>query len=249
MRTLQDSDDTAGFTEGADFYAAYVPPGHDNFGATVARFPGKRVLSIATRFPTDADILDYESSTTGTGPQNARQAVAWVVRQRARGAIPYVYANTSTWPELVAAFAAAAVPLPEWWAAHWTNVPHLEPGSRMTQYGGDPGVDYSVCADYLPGIDPEPSQPKEADMFIALATNPQGQLEEWLVLGVGRIALTAEVGSPNPIPASIPSWTFQNYGTLAAIPLAASPGSGIGPGRALELTPSGSIVLTPTEQP
>lgn len=157
MRTFQDSDITAGFMIGADIYGAYVlsdtGEGHDNYAATVVRFPTALHLSICTRFNASAQCLDFEAATTGTTLGDAQQCVQWVVRMRATGIEPTVYVQLSLWDWLAGVFDAAGVARPGWWIAHWTGVAHLEPGSDATQWQGGSLVDLSMAADYWPTVD------------------------------------------------------------------------------------------------
>lgn len=154
---MQDSDITSGFTPGADIYAAYVlsdtGEGHNNYTATVARFPSAKHLSICTRFNATAQCLDFEAGTTGISAGDAQQCVQWVQRMRALGFEPSVYVQLSLWDWLAGVFNAAGVPQPGWWVAHWTNVAHLEPGSDATQWQGGSLVDRNTAADYWPTVD------------------------------------------------------------------------------------------------
>lgn len=193
MRTMQDSDITAGFSAGADIYAAYVlsdtGEGHDNYAATVSRFPDAKHLSICTRFNATAQCLDFEAGTTGVSADDAQQCVQWVQRMRAQGGTPSVYVQLSLWNWLAGVFDAAGVAPPGWWIAHWTGVAHLEPGSDATQWQGGSLVDLNTVADYWPTVDggldpsgggtPEQPPPEEDDMadlipFVAKVTDPEG---------------------------------------------------------------------------
>lgn len=168
MRTAQDSDDTAGFTAGADIYAGYVlsatGEGHNNYGTMVQRFPDKIYVAICTRFNAVGQVLDFEASTTGW---DYDQLVAWVVRMRAAGGDPTVYVQLSRWAAAKSAFDQRKIDQPHWWVAEWTNTPHLIDGSVATQWGGASGVDYNQVADYWPGIDPKPTPPpmEDDDMY------------------------------------------------------------------------------------
>lgn len=154
---MQDSDITSGFTPGAAIYGSYVlsdtGQGHNNYAATVARFPTAIHLSICTRFNASAQCLDFEEATTGTSAADAQQCVQWVQRMRAQGGIPTVYVQLSLWSWLAGVFDAAGVIQPCWWIAHWTGVAHLEPGSDATQWQGGSLVDLNTAADYWPTVD------------------------------------------------------------------------------------------------
>lgn len=248
MRTLQDSDDTAGFTPGADFYAGYVlsdtGEGHNNYASMVARFPNAGHISICTRFNARAQVLDYESGTTGTGGSNPARAVSWVQQQRLAGANPTVYVNTSTLPELVAAFKSYGVTEPPWWLAHWTNVPHLEGGSAVTQYGGAPGVDYNLVADYWPGIDPAPLPPEdeEYDMLWCMTVNPLGQAQGYLVFGGARVGIDPDTAG-SFVANNYPKRVDMTWAVVGNIPeLTASAAVAANP-ESLALTASGTITF------
>lgn len=170
MRTAQDTITTANFLPGADIYLGYVPGpdgrGHGNYASMAARFPTAIHGSICTAFNATGQILDFEWSTTGN---DGHAAVSWVQTQRAHGANPSVYVARSNWAPLRLLFAALAVVEPPWWIADWTDTPHLLDGAACTQWRSVPGLDYSVVADYWPGIDPAPvPQPLEDDDMYGL---------------------------------------------------------------------------------
>lgn len=112
-------------------------------------FPTSRPVAIAVQASQDAQVLDVEA-----GDATPAQAPGWAVRQRRRGQIPTVYANTSTWPAVVAEFTRQSVPLALWWEANYDGAAVLAPGRIAKQYRNTPGYDVSVVADYWPGVDP-----------------------------------------------------------------------------------------------
>jgi hypothetical protein len=112
--------------------AGYVNGKWPSYNGLVKRYPGAKHLSIAVNTSADARCLDVE-----TGDATPDQAPAWVRRQHARGVKrPVVYANTSTMPAVVAALEHDSIKRDEYlvWTAHYTGVPHIEPGSDATQY-------------------------------------------------------------------------------------------------------------------
>lgn len=210
-RVMQDSINTAAFTEGADIYAGYVlsdtGEGHDNYATMAARFPDKMHLSICTRFNASAQCLDFENSTTGTTPADAQQAVNWTVRMRQAGGTPWNYCNESTWPILRAAYTANAVAEPIWWIANTSTGPVMIPGAAAHQYTFNlprNPYDTSVVADTIEGFDSHdpsgggtPIPPSEEDLMAQLAGWIVGDNDgtQWLVdadLRSGKIALLAE---------------------------------------------------------
>lgn len=158
MRTMLDDVDVNRMQASYDLYAGYVKGSGswDDYNAMCAKFPNAVHVAISTRYNVDAQVIDVENGAAWP-PENAP---AWAVRQYERtGVNPSLYCNTSTWPRVQAAFAANKVQLPIWWAAKW---PYngLYPGSTATQTGTAPGgSDFSVVADYWPGIDPVPTPP------------------------------------------------------------------------------------------
>lgn len=127
--------------------AGYVNGAWPSYNGLIKRYPGAKHLSIAVNAGADARCLDVE-----TGDATPAEAPAWVRRQHARGvARPIVYANTSTMPAVIAALEADHIKRSEYlvWTAHYTGVPHIEPGSDATQWESveHPGSNYdtSLC--------------------------------------------------------------------------------------------------------
>ncbi len=156
-RTMYDSITPGDIPVSATLVAGYVDGRWANIAAMRKRFPHATVVTIAVAHTTRAMVADVEQ-----GDMSPASAVSWA--RDTMHDVPNteltIYANTSTWPSIKSAFKAAGVSLPQWWAAHYTGKPHLEPGSIATQYA-DPGpYDLSLVADYWPGVDPEPTAPK-----------------------------------------------------------------------------------------
>lgn len=157
-RTMYDSITPGNIPASATMVAGYVDGHWANIPAMRKRFPHATVVTIAVAHGTRAMVADVEN-----GDMSPASAVEWA--RDTMHDVPNteltIYANTSTWPSVKAAFKAAGVALPQWWAAHYTGKPHLEPGSIATQYA-DPGpYDLSLVADYWPGVDPKPTPPAE----------------------------------------------------------------------------------------
>jgi hypothetical protein len=87
------------------------------------------------------------------GDLTPEQAPDWVYRQRARGIIPSVYCNQSTWPAVKAAFTARNIPQPYYWIANYSNGPLIPTGASAIQYQNNPGYDVSNVAPIWPTID------------------------------------------------------------------------------------------------
>lgn len=150
-RTMYDSTTMANIPDAAAMVAAYVDGRYANVPEARARFPHAVVAEIAVSASTDAgqilDVEQYDAAPT--------EAPGWVQRRRAAGVDPSVYCNSSTWPAVRAAFAAAAVAEPHWWIAQYDNDPTIPAGAVAKQYQDAGPYDISSVADYWPGIDPQ----------------------------------------------------------------------------------------------
>ena len=140
----------------AQMVAGYVNGNWPNFPLICQRWPNAVHVSIAVTTAADAMVLDVE-----VGDATPADAPAWCQRQRAQGQEPTVYCNTSTWPSVRAAFHVAGVGEPCYWLAEYDGVAQIPAGAIAKQYRSDTAqnLDYSVVADYWPGVDPP--APKE----------------------------------------------------------------------------------------
>lgn len=141
-----------------DIYLSYVDRYSNGYYRLAQLFPGKIHLSIAGDPAHDADVLDCER--TDATPQ---QCPGWVLRQRARGRVPWVYMNESTWPTVRQAFHLTSVDEPLWWVANTSQGPTILPATIGKQYQFTPGYDRSVFVASIPGVDtpaPAPSVPQ-----------------------------------------------------------------------------------------
>lgn len=136
---------------GGDLYAGYIDGHYNDYAAIKARFPNTLVVSIATN-PSSKAIIGDGPPDNGTWPE----WVQWTTNMRAQGIDPWMNTNVSNWAAGKAAYATAGVAEPHWWIAHYDNDPTLPAGAGMKQYASNSLYDTSVCADYLPGIDPAP---------------------------------------------------------------------------------------------
>jgi hypothetical protein len=141
---MYDSTNVSNIPHGAVAVAGYVNGSFANFNEMVKAFPHAKHLSIAVTSHADAHCLDIE-----TGDATPADAPAWVRRQHARGIKrPIVYANTSTMPAVIAALEHNGIKRNEFlvWTAHYTNIPHIEPGSDATQFEDHKELfDVSLC--------------------------------------------------------------------------------------------------------
>lgn len=168
---------------GAQLVAGYADGPYANVPAMKRRFPHALVVPIAIAHGTRAKVADVEK-----GDMTPESAVLWVrdTMHDVPNHLLTLYANTSTWPSIRSVFATARVTLPQWWAAHYTGVPHFEPGSIATQYIDTGGYDESVVAAYWPGVDPVPAPPappahttQEDDMLIAYISHKDYTETDW----------------------------------------------------------------------
>lgn len=164
MRTMWDSTTAGDIPAAATMVAGYVDAHYAWSAADWAhwRDAGARLVRIAAWPSTNAgDVLDVE-----TGNATPLEAPAWVTMRRAAGADPTVYCNTSTWPQLLAAFDRLGTARPHWWLAEYAasqaRIAQLLalPGVVAVQYADEAltggHYDLSAVADHWPGVDPEP---------------------------------------------------------------------------------------------
>lgn len=145
----------------AQVVAGYIDGRYECYGAMVARFPRAVHISITTATSTAARVIDSE-----TYDADPAQTANWVAAKIRLGARPTVYANLSRWPQVTAALAALRIPLSEvdWWAAHYTGQPHIEPGSIATQFIDTGGYDISSLTANWPNPASNPIPPQEPTM-------------------------------------------------------------------------------------
>jgi hypothetical protein len=153
FRKGYDSIDAAKLPTDGDFYLGYVDGNWPSYKAIKARFPNKLVIGIATSPFTNDGIIGDGPPDNGTW----QQWVSWVVRRRAAGFDPWINTNKSSWPAAQSAFRSANVAQPNWWIAWYNDDPTLLLGSPMKQFSTNDDYDTSSAADYLPGIDPKPT--------------------------------------------------------------------------------------------
>lgn len=150
-RTMYDAVTAANVPADATLVAGYGDGYYQDVEAFRARFPHATVVEIAVSSHHNlGQVLDVE-----TGDATPAEAPGWVSMRRAAGVDPSVYCNSSTWPQVRAAFTRAGVAEPHWWIAQYDGNPTIFPGAVAKQYA-DPGpYDLSAVADYWPGVDPQ----------------------------------------------------------------------------------------------
>lgn len=154
MRTMYDSITAADIPASAQLVAGYIDMSSRWSAADWTRFPGATLIRIARSASTnDGHVLDVERYLALPA-----EAPGWVQMRRSAGVDPTVYCNASALGAVQAAFAAAGVPEPHYWIAHYDNAPTVPAGVVAKQYINDPAsgghYDLSAVADYWPGVDP-----------------------------------------------------------------------------------------------
>lgn len=151
---MADAVTVANLPKGWGFYAGYLNGSWANFTAMKTAHPTAHVFSITVNHTTRADIADVE-----TGDLTPESAVLWA--RDTMHDVPndelVIYANTSTWPKVVAAFKTAGVTLPLWWAANYSNGPHIPAGAIGIQYADGPYDTSLIVPALWPGVPEEPA--------------------------------------------------------------------------------------------
>jgi hypothetical protein len=156
---------------GADLYAGYVDGDWPDANAIAERFPGVRVVRVATSPSTNDGVVGDGPPDNGTWAQ----WVAWVVMRRRAGVDPTMYADAADWAAGIAAFQAAGVPLPHWWIAEYDGDPTIPAGAIAKQYASNEDFDTSSVADYWPGVDPAPAPQDEEDSMYVNTSSVNGR--------------------------------------------------------------------------
>jgi hypothetical protein len=187
MRTMYDAVTAANIPRSAAIVAGYV----DKIRlepwsmADWDRFPTAVKVTIVKKTSTnDGHVLDVE-----IGDATPAEAPGWVKMRRGAGADPTVYCNSSTWPAVRAAFAAAKVAEPHYWIARYDGDPTIPAGAVAKQYRGDvaPGYDVSSVADYWPGVDnPQEEEMQLGDTVHLWTAGKTATVEQCLASAVGH---------------------------------------------------------------
>lgn len=173
----------------AKIVAGYINGKYQSYPDLVREFPDAIHVSIAVSADADAQVLDCENFDA-----SPEQCPAWAERQRARGQIPTVYMNASTWPAVRSAFVAQKVSEPNYWVANYDGIAEVPAGAIAKQYQGGMTAPYDISAvvDFWPGVDKEPEE------FLAMLDDSQ-QNEIWDAahqLLFGLVPATSQGNSP-----------------------------------------------------
>ncbi len=229
-RTMYDGINTdvpkiAAVTDPIGLVAGYVDGEFAWSAEDWARFPNSTHVRIACFADTDdGEVLDVEP-----GNATAAESVDWVLMRRKAGADPTVYMNTSTWPQVRAAFKARDVAEPHYWVAQYDGIAVVPAGAVAKQYYNNDaaGYDLSIVADYWPGVDEQQPAPTSAqtvrrnDMHIDLKpntpvvfTNPAAALG-----GTSTMLLASDFGDATVRVATFSfksgNWTVVNHAVTA----------------------------------
>jgi hypothetical protein len=139
----------------ATLVAAYTDGHYANEAAVRAQCPHATIVRITVRGNPDREVIDCE-----TGDATPEQAAAWAATEIKAGRRPTIYCNLSTWPEVqrhVKAHGIAGKVC--YWIAHYDGKAEMIPGAVAKQYieRKDQNLDYSIAADYWPGVDQAPT--------------------------------------------------------------------------------------------
>jgi hypothetical protein len=152
MRAMFDSVTPARLPANATMVACYRDGRYANEAEVRSRFPHATIVTITVRGQHDAHVIDCEN-----GDATPAQAATWAKRQIVNGHKPTIYCSLSVWPDVKAEVANAGITV-SYWVAHYDGKAEMIAGAVAKQYQErtDQNLDYSICADYWPGVDAEP---------------------------------------------------------------------------------------------
>ena len=175
MRQMLDTVNAARLPVDASMVGAYTDGLYANEAAVRARCPHALVVTITPHGLAGANVGDCE-----TGDLTPFSAAAWAAREVRSRRKPTIYCNLSTWSLVKTEVSKVGITgKVSYWIAHYDNIAKLIPGAVAKQYieRTDLNLDFSVAADYWPGVDPEPipapNLPEETSMRI-IRTIPDG---------------------------------------------------------------------------
>lgn len=188
-RQLLDSVTAARLPADARLVGAYVDGHYANVAAVRARCPRATVVTITVLGTAGANVADCEP-----GDLTPASAADWAAREIAAGRKPTIYCNLSTWPSVQTEVAKRRITV-SYWIAHYDGKAEMIPGAVAKQYQErtDQNLDYSIAADYWPGVDPPPakphalpdiSQPKPAPQEDDMARSYSCENAQWITDGI-----------------------------------------------------------------
>jgi hypothetical protein len=196
-RTMYDSITSSAIPPGSDFVAGYVDGIYEWSPADWALHPKAIHIPIAVFENTNLGIVgDCE-----TGDMTPEGLVRWVVMRRNAGVHPTGYCSYSMWDTCRNTFSRFRVPEPQWWIADYDGDCRLFPGSIAKQCKNSFmlgfNADFSVVADYWPGVDIPPITGGFLDM-----PNPISNV---------RIDGTKDIYIPVPGPPGSTYYTIEHF--------------------------------------
>lgn len=157
MRDMFDSTAVDAIPTTAPMAAGYVDGDWPTYSQLRSRCPSAVLVSITVTGRAGAQVADCES-----GDLDPTQAAAWAAGEVAAGRQPTIYCNASTWAAVRSEVASRGLTgRVSYWIAQYDGVRTVPDGAVAKQYQSDTAqnLDYSVAADYWPGVDPPPAQP------------------------------------------------------------------------------------------
>lgn len=148
MRVCYDSVTAPNCPAGAPLYLGYVNGAYANAEQMRALHPAARIVTVTVTAAEQADMLDVEPGDASPG-----DVVQWLGVGREAGAWPSIYCGLTNWTPCRAACWKAGIAEPPWFVAHYTGVPHIEPGAVATQWADLGPYDVSAVADFWAGVD------------------------------------------------------------------------------------------------
>lgn len=212
-RIMFDSIDVANFPANPQMVAGYVDGRWPNLTALQTRFPNAVHVSITTSYTgtPGAHVIDCE-----TGDSTPQTAAAWAKAELAAGRLPAIYCNGSTWPAVKAEVAALGITeqmADRYWIAAYDGVATIPAGAIAKQYRSDTAqnLDYSVVADYWPGVDggEMPLTQADADLVAAAVAKALGPMYEIMENGnaasPGHVGLRDVAAAITALPSKLPT--------------------------------------------
>lgn len=174
-RAMYDSVTAARLPTSAALVAAYTDGRYANEAAVRKQCPHATVVRITVRGNPGAHVVDCEP-----GDVTPAGAAQWAVVELKAGRRPTIYCNLSTWPAVQHEVSRRGIAgQVSYWIAHYDGKAEMIPGAVAKQYieRKDQNLDYSIAADYWPGVDPVPALHKTTPPPPAPPAKP---LPEWV---------------------------------------------------------------------
>ena len=181
-----DSVTPARLPSNATLVGAYMDGIYANVTAVRQQCPHATIVVITVFGHPGANVIDCEN-----GDATPEEAALWAANEIAAGRKPTIYMNDSTWPEVQQHVAAHNITgKVSYWVAHYDGVANIPAGAVAKQYQErtDQNLDYSLAADYWPGVDhssqatpvrPTNPHPRPTSTLQQGSTGPGVQWVQW----------------------------------------------------------------------